>query len=84
MIVVQQLLTMKRLKYLTALALSLPFLASPLAGFAADQPASKADQPVKPYTLNFCVVSGDKLGEMGKPFVITNGTRRSSSAARIA
>jgi hypothetical protein len=33
------------------------------------------DAKIKPYTLKVCVVSGDKLGEMGKPFVITNETR---------
>ena len=26
-------------------------------------------EKLKPYTLKTCVVSGDKLGEMGKPFV---------------
>ena len=34
--------------------------------FAADQPAKPK---LKPYTLKICVVSGDKLGEMGDPYV---------------
>ena len=38
--------------------------------------ADKApDAKIKPYTLKMCVVSGDKLGEMGKPYVFTNETR---------
>ena len=43
-----------------------------VAGLAAEK---KADAKVKPYTLKTCIVSGDKLGEMGKPFVFTNDTR---------
>ena len=30
---------------------------------------------VKPYTLDKCVVSGEKLGEMGKPYVFTHEGR---------
>jgi hypothetical protein len=30
-------------------------------------PASSAKADVKPYPLKTCIVSGDKLGEMGKP-----------------
>ena len=30
----------------------------------------KAEKP-KPYPLDKCLVSGEKLGEMGKPFVFT-------------
>ena len=37
--------------------------------FAADAPA-KADK-AKPYPLTTCVVSGEKLGEMGAPYVLT-------------
>lgn len=33
-------------------------------GFSADAPAA-----AKPYPLATCVVSGEKLGTMGKPFV---------------
>jgi YHS domain-containing protein len=38
---------------------------APLIGLAADKKSEK----LKPYTLKTCVVSGDKLGEMGAPFV---------------
>jgi YHS domain-containing protein len=42
-------------------------LALPLLAGAGDD---KAQKP-KPYILNTCVVSGDKLGGMGKPYVFT-------------
>jgi len=57
---------MKKLKYLTATVLSVSVLAGPFVALAGDQ---KADAKLKPYTLKTCVVSGDKLGEMGEPFV---------------
>jgi hypothetical protein len=44
-----------------ALALSSP------CGHAAE--GAEAPAPVKPYPLSTCVVSGEKLGTMGKPFV---------------
>jgi YHS domain-containing protein len=65
--VVNQRPIMKKLKTLIALALTVPLLAAPFTGLAEDKPAEKA----KPYTLDTCVVSGDKLGEMGKPYVFT-------------
>ncbi len=35
---------------------------------------AKADTPVKPYPLDYCIVSGEKLGEMGEPVVkVYNG-----------
>jgi len=47
-----------------------------------DQPAAKNDSPADPpaqlsnvesgYPLDTCVVSGEKLGSMGEPFVITH------------
>jgi YHS domain-containing protein len=55
---------MKIIKTLTVAALTFSVLAAPLAGFAAD----KTDKP-KPDKLTTCPVSGDKLGEMGKPAV---------------
>jgi hypothetical protein len=61
---------MKTIHKLTAAALAVSFLALPLAALAAD-----AGTTVKPYTLKICVVSGDKLGEMGKPYVFTNDNR---------
>jgi YHS domain-containing protein len=59
---------MKTLKKLTALALTVPFLALPLAGLAADTNSGTATLP-KPDKLTTCPVSGEKLGEMGKPMV---------------
>jgi len=55
---------MKALKHLIAAILVASFLV-PLSGLAADKKAEK----LKPYTLKTCIVSGDKLGEMGDPFV---------------
>jgi YHS domain-containing protein len=59
---------MKIVKSFTATALAISILGGPFMALAGDQPAdSKAK--VKPYTLKTCVISGDKLGEMGKPYV---------------
>jgi len=55
---------MKTLKPLIVGALLAAFCAAPATGFAAD-----SKEKLKPYTLKTCVVSGDKLGEMGPPFV---------------
>lgn len=59
---------MKKLKVLAALALAVPFLASPLAGLADDTNLVAPAKP-KPDLLATCPVSGDKLGEMGKPYI---------------
>ena len=59
---------MKKLKLFTVLILTATFLAAPLIGRAEDKKESKA----KPYTLEKCIVSDEKLGEMGKPFVFTH------------
>jgi hypothetical protein len=52
---------------------------SALSGFvalrAADTKTGTTDAKVKPYTLKTCIVSGEKLGGMGKPVVITNELR---------
>jgi len=58
---------MKKLKTFTAITLALTYAAAPLTLLGADKPAEKA----KPYPLEKCVVSDEKLGEMGKPFVFT-------------
>ena len=63
-------LTMKILKMLRVLALTVPFLALPLAG-VADDTNSAASTPPKPDKLTTCPVSGEKLDEMGKPYVFT-------------
>ena len=53
-------------KALSILALT-AFLAGPLTAMADDN----KDKP-KPYPLDTCVVSGEKLGEMGKPYVFVH------------
>src|SRR5947207_5709276 len=56
---------MKAIKQITAAVLTLSILAAPCALRAEDKPAAKS----KPDTLTTCPVSGEKLGDMGKPFV---------------
>ena len=55
---------MKTLKSILAATLVTCFVV-PLAGLAAD----KKNEKLKPYPLKTCLVSGEKLGEMGDPFV---------------
>jgi YHS domain-containing protein len=52
-------------KSLMAAVLAVSFCTAALNAVAADTNTTK----LKPYTLKTCVVSGDKLGEMGAPFV---------------
>ena len=64
------------MKNLTVSILAISIIGGAVAGLAADQKtAEKANAKITPYTLKICVVSGDKLGEMGKPYVFTNDTR---------
>ena len=63
---------MNKLKNLTAAILATSLITCPLVGLAADQ---NADKKPKPYTLKTCVVSGEKLGEMGKPVVYVHEGR---------
>jgi hypothetical protein len=65
---------MKMLKNLLLLGAISAFAGS-LALRAADAKADASNAKVKPYTLKTCIVSGEKLGEMGKPVVITNELR---------
>jgi YHS domain-containing protein len=55
---------MKALRLLIGSVL-VAFLLVPLSGLAAE----KKDKKLKPYPLKTCIISGDKLGEMGEPFV---------------
>ena len=59
---------MKKLKILTILALTVPFLPCRWPALAADTNSAAATPP-KPDKLTTCPVSGEKLGEMGKPYV---------------
>lgn len=59
---------MKKLKLFTVLTLTATFLAAPLVGRAEEKKETKA----KPYPLEKCIVSDEKLGGMGKPFVFVH------------
>jgi YHS domain-containing protein len=59
---------MKTLKKTAAIAFALSILSSPLTGLAADQAADAKPKP-KPYPLKTCVVTDEKLGEMGDGYV---------------
>jgi YHS domain-containing protein len=61
---------MKKLKILTAIALTVPFLTLPLATLAGDTNLAAATPP-KPDKMTTCPVSGEKLDSMGKPYVFT-------------
>ena len=63
---------MKSLKHLLSVLATAALLALPLAGFSDD--AKKADKP-KPYPLTTCITDGEKLGSMGKPYVLTHEGR---------
>ncbi len=54
---------MKLLKHIAVAALVTSYLAAPFTLLAADKKEAK-------YPLDTCVVSGEKLGEMGKPFIL--------------
>ena len=53
---------------ITAAILALVAIATPVA-FAEGAVQAKEEKKTKPYTPTTCIVSGDKLGEMGKPVV---------------
>lgn len=57
-------------RLLAALALLTPVL-SPAAD-PKPAPAPAESPKVKPYPLDTCLVSGEKLGEMGKPVVFVH------------
>jgi YHS domain-containing protein len=57
---------MRKIKTLVAVALLAGFAAAPIITLADD---AKPDAKLKPYPLKTCVVSGEKLGEMGEAYV---------------
>jgi len=67
MVVVNERTNMKRMKYLLGVLPLDALLVAPVGGSAEDAKKDAA----KPYPLTTCVVSGEKLGEMGKPYVFT-------------
>ena len=61
---------MKKIKILTAAVVAATFALGPLGALADDK-----DTKSKPYPLTTCVVSGEKLGEMGDPYVFKHEGR---------
>ena len=55
-------------------SISLALALSSVVAFSLNAEEKKADKP-KPYTLDKCVVSDEKLGEMGKPYVFVQDGR---------
>lgn len=53
---------------IAAATLLLATIVAPVA-YAEGAVQAKEEKKVKPYTPTTCIVSGDKLGEMGKPVV---------------
>lgn len=68
---------MKWIKPLTATVLAATYLTAPFAGFAADAQADKKSDKPKPYPLDKCIVSDEKLGANPdmKPYVFTHEGR---------
>src|SRR5436305_257736 len=60
---------MKSLKAVTVGILVVTFLAAPLTGWGTEAKTQKEPAKAKSYPLKTCVVSDEKLGEMGDPFV---------------
>ena len=62
--------TMKCLKHLAVATLIAGVLVAPFSSQAVDE---KKAEKAKPYPLKTCVVSDEKLGEMGEPYSFTQG-----------
>jgi hypothetical protein len=60
---------MKPNLYLTSLFVVSTALVTPNAFAEKEYKPKKEEVKAKPYPLKTCIVSGDKLGEMGKPIV---------------
>jgi YHS domain-containing protein len=61
---------LRALPAVLTLAISAPVLSAK----ETEKPKTEK-QAAKPYPLDVCIVSGDKLGEMGKPFVFVHEGR---------
>lgn len=59
---------MKHLKHFAVATLLVGILVAPFSTGADEKKVEKA----KPYPLKTCVVSDEKLGEMGEPYVFTH------------
>jgi YHS domain-containing protein len=60
---------MKIKSFVIATAIAFAAIAAPVAFADGSHDHGKEEKKAKPYTLSTCIVSGDKLGEMGKPVV---------------
>ena len=58
---------MTRLSKFMALGIAMGYLATPSATLAADK-----ETKAKPYPLETCIVSDEKLGEMGEPYAFVH------------
>jgi len=63
---------MTKLTKFAAAALAAAHLAAPFTALAADKKEEKKEGKAKPYPLQTCIVSDEKLGEMGEPYVFTH------------
>lgn len=59
---------MTKFSKIAATGMALAYLAAPLTALSADKKATAA----KPYPLDKCIVSDEKLGEMGEPYVFVH------------
>lgn len=59
---------MKKLKFIAGIVAAIVFISSQRIA-CADETNSLSATPPKPDLLTTCPVSGDKLGDMGKPYV---------------
>jgi len=63
---------MKIIKTIVVCVLTLAFVSGPVVSFAAE---AKKDKKLKPYPLKTCVVSDEKLGEMGETYTFEHEGR---------
>jgi hypothetical protein len=61
-----------RIQRIAAALVAVMFLVSPAVGPAAE---TKKPDKLKPYPLDTCAVTGEKLGGMGKPYVFAHENR---------
>jgi len=66
---------MKTSKQLTAAIILTGFLAIPFVGQTEDKKDEKKTAKPKPYPLQVCAVSDEKLGDMGDPYVFAHEGR---------
>ena len=59
---------MTKLSKIAAVGMVLAYVAAPFTVLAAD----KKEAAAKPYPLDKCIVSDEKLGEMGEPFAFVH------------